>query len=146
MKRGHIIALVVIAVAIGFIMTTLTDASQYATFTEAKEMAEAGSEKQIHVVGELKKNVQGDIIGLYYNPEENPNLFTFAMIDSEGKEYTVVYKNPMPTDIKQSEKIVVSGKMQLATGTTKAVFLAKDILLKCPSKYENGELTQKATE
>ena len=47
MKKTHIIGIIVIAVAIGVIFTTLTDSSTYASFTQASK--ESGSE--FHVVG-----------------------------------------------------------------------------------------------
>ncbi len=43
MKKTHILALGVIAIAIAMIITTIGDASTYLSFKEAKELAEARS-------------------------------------------------------------------------------------------------------
>lgn len=133
MKKSHIVALGVIAVAIAIIISTVGDASTYATFVEAKELAEAGSNKSIHVVGELKKNPMGEIVGMRYNPVLDPNRFEFVMIDSLNNESRVVYSQPKPQDLDKSEKVVVVGKMDL----NQNMFKAEQILLKCPSKYNN---------
>jgi cytochrome c-type biogenesis protein CcmE len=133
MKKSHIVALGIIAVAIGIIISTVGDASTYATFIEAKELAQSGNGKSIHVVGELKKNPMGEIIGMRYNPILDPNRFEFVMIDSLNNESRVVYNQPKPQDLDKSEKVVVVGKMDL----NKDIFKAEQILLKCPSKYNN---------
>ncbi len=59
MKKSHIIIIIVIAVAIGVIVSTAGDASTYVTFGEAKNMALTGTKKDIHVVGELKERRAG---------------------------------------------------------------------------------------
>ena len=64
MKKSHILLIVVIAVAIGIIVSTAGDASTYVGFDEAMQMSLTGKTKDIHVVGELKKNTQGEVIGL----------------------------------------------------------------------------------
>jgi cytochrome c-type biogenesis protein CcmE len=55
MKKTHILLIIVLAGAIGILISTAGDASNYVGFTEAHEMATAGSKKEIHVVGELTK-------------------------------------------------------------------------------------------
>lgn len=133
MKKSHIIALGVIAVAVAIIISTVGDASTYASFKEANELAQAGNSKSIHVVGELKKNQAGEIVGMVYDPLVNPNRFEFVMIDSLHNEARVVYGKPKPQDMEKSEKVVIVGKMDLQN----QVFNAEQILLKCPSKYNN---------
>lgn len=136
MKRSHIIALGAIAVAVMVIISTVGDASTYVSFTEAKSLAEDGVNKPIHVVGELKKSNSGDIVGMRYEPSIDPNHFEFWMIDSLQNESLVVYNQPKPQDLDKSEKVVVVGQMDIANNC----FRADQILLKCPSKYNNGEL------
>lgn len=136
MKKTHILALGVIAIAIAMIITTIGDASTYLSFKEAKELAEAGNSKSVHVAGELPRNAQGDIIGIKYEPSINPNQFEFLMIDSLSTQYRVIHNQPKPQDMEKSEKVVVVGKMNLEGN----YFEADKILLKCPSKYNNGDL------
>jgi cytochrome c-type biogenesis protein CcmE len=131
MKKSHIIALVVIAVAIAIIMTTTQEASSYVTFDQAAQMASNGNHKSIHVVGELKKD-NGHIVGM----EKSADMlsFSFTLVDDAGKEQKVYYNEPMPPDFTKSEKVVVIGHYQAD------IFIAEKILLKCPSKYEENKL------
>ncbi len=123
MKRLHIIIVVLIAVAIGAIVSSLSDSSTYASFEEAF----ANPDDKFHVVGELNRSKE-----MVYNPEENPDLFEFYLIDREGKERKVVLHKSKPQDFERSEQIVLIGKAE------DDAFHAQDILMKCPSKYTDG--------
>jgi cytochrome c-type biogenesis protein CcmE len=124
MKKTHIIALLLIVIAIGAILTTVADTTTYASFKTASEK----EGREFHVVGTLNRDRE-----LYYNPVENPNLFIFYMIDREGEERKVLYNNSKPQDFEHSEQIVVIGEM---SGDE---FHASGILMKCPSKYTAQE-------
>lgn len=128
MKKSHIFAIVVIAVAIGIIISTAGDASTYVNFDQAYQMASTGNSTSIHVVGQLKKNGSGEVIGLE-NAADNLS-FSFILIDENGKEQKVFYNEPMPPDFTRSENVVIIGSYQ---GDN---FVANKILLKCPSKYQ----------
>ncbi|MCF0039562.1 cytochrome c maturation protein CcmE domain-containing protein [Dyadobacter fanqingshengii] len=134
MKKIQIFGLIIIAVAIGIIVSTAGDASTYVDFTKAKEMAQEGDAESIHVVGKLKKDASGHIIGMEYQPQLDPNYFAFTLIDNNQVEQRVVYKNSKPQDFDKSEQVVVVGKM------VNGQFSAEKILMKCPSKYENGKM------
>lgn len=134
MKKTHIIGIIIIALAIGIIMSTAGDASVYVSFKEAKELAEEGNNKKVHVVGRLLKDEQKHIIGLQYDPVKDPNYFSFMLVDTNKIEQRVVYYNPMPQDFERSEQVVITGNMQ------KDIFVADKILLKCPSKYTEKEI------
>ncbi|MBK5286127.1 MAG: cytochrome c maturation protein CcmE, partial [Bacteroidia bacterium] len=124
MKKSHIIALLVIAVAIAAILTTVADSSTYATFDAAAK--KEGS--VFHVAGKLDK--EKDRI---YDPHLDANLFVFYMKDSEGNEKKVLLNSAPPQDFEKSEQIVVIGKMKDDD------FHASSILMKCPSKYNNPQ-------
>jgi cytochrome c-type biogenesis protein CcmE len=132
MKKSSLIGIVVIAIAIAIIISTQSNASSYVSFGEAKEMADNGSNKKIHVVGELKKNDLGQVVDVY--PSDNKLTVSFVMIDDNKVEQTVFYNEPMPSDFLRSEKVVVIG------GYQNDRFVADKILLKCPSKYEEKAL------
>lgn len=134
MKKIQIFGLVIIAIAIGIIVSTAGDASTYVDFTKAKEMAADGDDESIHVVGKLKKDAAGNILDMSYEPQIDPNLFTFTLIDNKGIVQKVVYKSTKPQDFDKSEQVVVIGKMH------NDVFAAEKILMKCPSKYNEGKL------
>jgi len=124
MKRIHIIGIIIIAIAIGAIMTTLSSSSTYASFKEAVK----NPDDQFHVVGKLDKNKE-----TVYNPQVDPNLFVFYMVDNEGTEKKVLLHKSKPQDFEHSEQIVIIGKCN-DNG-----FEADDILMKCPSKYNDGK-------
>ena len=64
MKKSHILAIGVIAIAIAIIVSTAGDASTYVNFDQAYQLAATGSSTQVHVVGELPKDAAGNILGL----------------------------------------------------------------------------------
>lgn len=128
MKTTHLIGILAIAIAIVLIITTAGDASQYLTFDQAKAQSLEGNNSQVHVVGQLKKNVMGEVQGI--TPSPDMLSFKFIMIDENGKEVEVFHPNPMPTDFVKSEQVVVVG------GYKNDKFVAEKILLKCPSKYQ----------
>jgi cytochrome c-type biogenesis protein CcmE len=130
MKRSHIIAMVLIAISIAIIISTTGDASSYVTFKEAYKMAQDGDHEKVHVVGKLKKDAMGEIAGMVYEPTVDPNYFSFILEDSLHEEHQVVYLHPKPQDLEKSEKVVIVGNVK------ENVFVADQILMKCPSKYE----------
>jgi cytochrome c-type biogenesis protein CcmE len=124
MKKLHILAIIVIAVAIGVIFVSLKNTSTYADFAEA--LSNPG--KEYHVVGRLDKT-QPQV----YDPRVNPDEFLFSMVDNKGMRRQVVLHKSKPQDFEKSEQIVLIGKM---SGED---FHANDILMKCPSKYNDGK-------
>lgn len=118
MKKTHIIGLIVIALSIGVIITSLSGASTYANFTEA--FGNPG--KKYTVVGHLDHDKE--IIS-------EPLKCTFYIKDKENNTKKVVYNKPKPRDFERSESIVLTGS---ADGDT---FYASEISLKCPSKYND---------
>lgn len=134
MKTSHIIVIGIIAVAIGVIVSTAGNASQYVDFDVAFKRASMGKTGKVHVVGTLKKSPDGEIVGMLYNPSLDPNYFVFTLIDQNNQEKQVVYYSPKPQDFDKSEQVVVIGAVRNNT------FVADEILLKCPSKYQENEI------
>jgi cytochrome c-type biogenesis protein CcmE len=128
MKKSHILIIIVIAAAIGIMISTADDASTYVNFDQAYELAANGKKKDIHVVGQLKKDEQGNILGIEEGADKVS--FSFIMVDDNGHEQRVEYNEPMPADFTRSEKVVVVGSY---SGDN---FKATRIILKCPSKYQ----------
>jgi cytochrome c-type biogenesis protein CcmE len=122
MKKSHIIAIIIIAIAVGAILSTLADSSTYASFNTAAEHPA----KTFHVVGKLNKSMPQD-----YNPQKDADVFSFFLVDNEGNQKKVVLNKARPQDFDKSEQIVVVGKMK------EGEFVASDVLMKCPSKYNN---------
>jgi cytochrome c-type biogenesis protein CcmE len=130
MKRSYIIILVVLAVSVGVILALSADLTTYEDFDSAQDM----EGKEVKVVGELAKDME-----MVYDPE-NPNFFSFFMVDEEGTQMQVVYLDSKPQDFERSEQIVVTGAYK------DGVFHASDILTKCPSKYTDEEIKLKEKE
>jgi cytochrome c-type biogenesis protein CcmE len=124
MKKIHIVGIIIIAVAIGVIFVSLKNTSTYADFTEAIE----NPDKEYHVVGKLDKNTPQ-----IYDPKVNPDMFVFSMIDNKGVQKEVILHKSKPQDFEKSEQIVLIGKMKGEQ------FHANDILMKCPSKYNDAK-------
>jgi cytochrome c-type biogenesis protein CcmE len=125
MKKTHIIAIVIIAIALGVLVYTMNNSATYADFAEAQDKPN----KEFHVVGKVDK--AKDQI---YNPTVNADEFTFYLIDNKGAEQKVVLHKSKPQDFDKSEQIVLIGKMH------EGAFHANDILMKCPSKYNDQEV------
>lgn len=133
MKKSHILAIIVIGIAIFIIISTAGDASTYVSFGEAKELSLRGNNTKIHVVGQLKKNMQGEIEGIETSADKLS--FAFTMVDDNNVAQKVIYNEPMPADFLQSEQVVVIGSYR------NDIFLADKILMKCPSKYQEENVT-----
>lgn len=123
MKKLYIVAIVVVGVAIAVIMMSLKNTTTYSDFTESA----ANSEREFHIVGKLDKT-QAQV----YEPQINPDEFSFFLTDNKGTTKQVVLHKNKPQDFDKSEQIVLIGKMQ------NDIFHANDILLKCPSKYNDA--------
>lgn len=124
MKKGSIIGIIIIAIAIGIIISTYADSSTYASFAVAKS-----TQSELHIVGKLNKEK-----ALFYNPQKDANYFAFYMQDTKGSECKVIFNGAKPQDFERSEQIVVAGKM------IHDEFYASKILMKCPSKYTKDQV------
>lgn len=124
MKKTQIIAVICIIAAIAILFNASDDVSSYATFDSAKQ---AGSKVKVNGTLDLTRD-------MVYDPNKDPNYFSFFMEDSDGELNQVVLTMPKPQDFERAESVVVTGKMQ------DDVFVATEVLTKCPSKYKNEEL------
>ena len=122
MKKTHIIGIVLVAVAIFSMFALLGNSSTYSDFKQATE-----SEDEVHVAGTLVRSKP-----MEYNPAVDPNRFAFYMTDRSGNERHVVLLKSKPQDFERSQQLVIVGSMK---GNE---FVAKDVLMKCPSKYNDG--------
>lgn len=124
MQKIHIIGLVMIAVAVGVLISMMSDVVNYSSFDQA-----ISSQSRVKVVGVLSKDKP-----MEYNPQKDANYFSFYMKDDNGLEKKVILNQSKPQDFEMSEQIVVTGSMK------NDAFVADEILLKCPSKYKDEEI------
>ena len=134
MKKSHLFVLAIIAVASAIILSTTADASVYVGFGEARARAAEGNNTKVHVVGKLLRDGQKRPVDLQYDPVTDPNYFAFTLVDTTHVAQRVVYNQPEPQDFETSEQVVITGCMK------DKVFMADNILLKCPSKYVKKDL------
>lgn len=124
MKKSHLLAIVVVAVAIGILISASKDVTTYANFAQAEK-----SEDKVKLVGQLVKERPVE-----YDPEKDPNFLAFYLRDDAGEVRRVELLAAKPQDFERSESIVLTGQMKGET------FAASDMLLKCPSKYKDQEI------
>jgi cytochrome c-type biogenesis protein CcmE len=65
-----------------------------------------------------------------YQIDNQNKTFSFFMADDHGKQMKVIYEGAIPNNFESAISVVVTGKYE------NVYFHAKDILTKCPSKYE----------
>lgn len=92
----------------------------YMNFTEAEATGASA-----HVVGEWVQDQR-------YAYDRDRNVFSFHMKDEAGDVRLVHYANPKPANFEDAERLVIQGHTQ------GDAFVAEHILVKCPSKYNDG--------
>ena len=125
MKTSSIVILVAIAAAIGAILMYSVDFSTYDTIGSAKEK----QGQYVHLIAKLDKSKP-----IQYDALKDPNYLTFYAMDSLGGSTQVIYRDVKPTELEQSERVVLKGTMN------GDVFECDNILLKCPSKYKDEKI------
>lgn len=92
--------------------------STYVNFVDAADRPTA------HVVGVWDDSQE-------YGFSRETMQFSFYMKDQDGNVRRVVYPRPKPNNFEQATQLVVIGEMR------NNVFHANDMLMKCPSKYND---------
>jgi cytochrome c-type biogenesis protein CcmE len=126
MKKSSIFALVIIAVALGFILSMVGDFSSYETFATAE--TKPGKEYQIIAKLDTINNK------MEYDPIKDPNHFVFFAKDDAGAVKKVNFTGTKPQDFERSEKLTMTGTME------NGEFKCNKILMKCPSKYKTDQV------
>lgn len=110
-------------VAVGIALQAGGDVAPYASFASATESGET-----VKLVGTLVKDKP-----MVFEPTVDPNKFSFFLEDQDGTEREIILLKGKPQDFEMSESIVLQGRMK------GEIFIAKDIQMKCPSKYKDEE-------
>jgi cytochrome c-type biogenesis protein CcmE len=119
LKPLHLIGIAIIGLAIGLGYFSLRSAVRpyTASVTEAVE-----SGRSVQLAGFLGST------GAY----DTDGNFTFDLQDGTGQRLKVVYGKPKPANFEQAVSVVAIGRYD----SSKGVFMADDMLVKCPSKYQ----------
>ena len=120
MKNKYIFGGVIVAVFLFLMIYLLTQSNIQYESDFAKVMTK---DKTVKATGSWVKEKSYEL-----NKENKP--FTFYMADQSGNQMKVVYEGTIPNNFESAVSVVVTGKYQ------NGYFHAKDILTKCPSKYE----------
>jgi cytochrome c-type biogenesis protein CcmE len=123
MKKSHILAIIIVAAAIGLLISASSGVTTFADFAQAERTGD-----RIKLVGQLVKDQPVE-----YDPEKDPNFLAFQLRDEKGEVRRVTLRAAKPQDFERSEQVVLTGAMN------GQVFEAEDMLLKCPSKYQDQE-------
>ena len=124
MKPKVIVLLIMLAVAIAAIMTTYSEAEKSSTFAEA----DANPNETFHITGFLVKEKP-----MEYNPQIDPNYFSFYIKDKNGNIRKVVSTNRKQQDFERAETVNMYGR------SDGEVFRASKVMPKCPSKYKDEQ-------
>lgn len=120
MKTKYLIGIPIILIFVIFgalsFRKTLTP---YVNFEEAKN-----SGATVQVIGEVVfSQVKYDI---------DTHQLQFSIRDEHGEKMTVVYNGTKPANFEQADQAVIIGKYE------NGVFVADQLLVKCPSKYQGS--------
>lgn len=127
MKTSHIIILVLIAGAIAALVSFMGNVTTYETVASARKK----EGRSVNLIARLDKTQP-----MEYNPVKDPNYLSFTAVDTLGNKVKVIYHNTKPTDMEKSERLVLKGTMKGEN------FECRDILMKCPSKYNDENAVQ----
>jgi cytochrome c-type biogenesis protein CcmE len=120
-NKSYIIGGIVIIIALAMAMYSFRSSlTNYVSVREAK-----AGKNIVQVAGTLVKDT-----ARYDTRSRN---LVFTLLEDSGEEMVVEYGGPRPADLEGTSKIVVIGKYN----TGKQTFIAKELLLKCPTKYES---------
>jgi len=114
----------VVLLAIGWLILSSIGGSTAYYLTIAEVKAQGPSERMVRVAG----TVVGDTIE--WNAQEL--MLKFKIADDSGS-LLVIYNGPRPDMLRDGAEVVVEGKY-----TEGGSFEASNLLLKCPSKYEEA--------
>ncbi len=119
-KKAYIIGAVVIVLALFMAMRSFKSTlTAYVSVSEAKTIKTAVQVAGIVVKGSAR-----------YDLKSNNLIFTLR--EDDGDEMLVEYNGPSPGNFNDAAKIVAIGKYE----PDRQVFMAMELLVKCPTKYE----------
>ena len=120
MKNKYIFGGVIIVVFLGLMMYLFTQSNIEYVDDFNKVMS---TEKIVKATGSWVKEKN-------YQIDNQNKTFSFIMTDEKGNQMKVIFEGTIPNNFESATSVVVTGKYQ------NGYFHAKDILTKCPSKYE----------
>jgi cytochrome c-type biogenesis protein CcmE len=122
MKAKYVIGVAVIVGAAIFGATAFQGSmTPYVDFAEARQSGD-------------RCQIMGNIMQEKTNYETASQLLVFTIVDEHGDPIEVSYKGIMPGNFEQATSVVAKGRYDGQR------FAADELLVKCPSKYQGGEV------
>jgi len=132
-NKGAMIGLLIIIGALGFsalaFKNNLVNAVPFADAMRA-------TDSDVQVMG---KPVNGTMAY-----DRTAHALRFALQNETGQTLSVVYKGPKPDDLDTAMSKAVAINAQGTFDPAKHVFVAENLLVKCPSKYESQGTTDRS--
>ncbi|MEI6123086.1 MAG: cytochrome c maturation protein CcmE [Bacteroidota bacterium] len=128
MKITKIIIVIAIIIGIGVVISFMLNMDTYSNFSQAKKTPN----KEQQIIGTLNKKKP-----VKYDTVNTTVYFTFFMLDDQGTEMKVFFKDSRPQDFEKLQQVVVTGQIK------NSAFYASKMLLKCPSKYNSNKIPEK---
>lgn len=118
MKVGPVLtAVVAMGAMVAVISAFAANASPYVTFQQAR----ASGGDRLHVIGTVDKDsIHQDV---------RKHTLTFRLKDEKGETMTVDHRGDLPSGLSEAPKVVAIG------GVQEGRFVSTDLILKCPTKY-----------
>jgi len=120
----------VIALAIIYLIFTATQ-STAAYFLTVEELHDKAA-----VIQNRNVRVSGKVVGDSIDFNSRDLILRFDIVGENGKTLPVVFNGPKPDQMRHDAEAIVQGKYD---GTQ---FIAQELLLKCPSRYEESGFTE----
>jgi cytochrome c-type biogenesis protein CcmE len=131
-NKGAVIGLVIIVAALAFSAVAFKN-----NLVSAVPFAEAikATDSDVQVMG---APVPGTM-----NYDSSLHALRFTMRDASGQTLPVLYKGPKPDDLDTAMSKAVAINAQGTYDPTQHVFVADNLLVKCPSKYQGQGTTER---
>ena len=124
----------VIALAIVYLIFTTTQ-STASYFLTVEELYEKGS-----TIYDRNVRVSGMVVGDSVDFDSRDLILRFEIIGESGETLPVYFNGPKPDQMRQDAEAIIQGKFD---GNE---FTAQELLLKCPSRYEESGFTEEKVE
>ena len=119
-KKSYIIGAIIVVLAMIMAMYSFTSTlTTYVSVSEAK-------------VSPRPVQVAGLVVGGSKEYDLQNNRLIFTLREDSGDEMTVEYDGHKPANFDDVTKVVATGKYNAG----KQIFVARELLVKCPTKYE----------
>jgi len=124
----------VIALAIFYLIFTATQ-STASYFLTVEELFDKGS-----VIYDRNVRVSGKVVGDSVDFNSRDLVLRFEVAGESGETLPVVFNGPKPDQMRHEAEAIVEGKFDGSQ------FNAQEVLLKCPSRYEESGFTEEKVE